>query len=158
MINNNIIKVLQIEDNPGDITLVRKSLPKDKFLIMTAKNLSEGLKLIKQNKFDVFVVDLNLPDSKGIDSIDRIASLAPGYPIIVLTSIEEEYIQLESANHGAFFFFQKSELPCKVFNRAIKFANIYYGSEHERAARGSSIALRNLKNFMTKSSTFGRKK
>ena len=93
MKNNNTIKVLLIEDNPGDRVLIREMLDDSEqihFEVMNAARLDDGLKLLVKDSFDVILLDLCLPDNKRIDTFNIMKYNATNIPIIVLTGLKDD--------------------------------------------------------------------
>lgn len=82
-----MINVLLLEDNLGDEKLVEEMLLEENgnFHITSAKRLSEGIKHLEKNSFDVILLDLTLPDSTGFNSLAEIKIKAPQTPIVILT-------------------------------------------------------------------------
>ena len=69
------IKVLLIEDNPGDARLIQRLLARDKtcdFVVELAERLQAGLKRLSASNTDVVLVDLSLPDSDGLDTFSEV--------------------------------------------------------------------------------------
>lgn len=145
------MKILIVEDNQKDLILMKKSITSD-FDIDHESNLAGALSSIVKNKYDVIILDLNLPDSAEFDTFEKINTASPEIPIIVTTTVNSKEITEKIAENGCFLLFKKNELPTPLFERALIFAHLYYGSEHERAARGTSLAVRNLQKFLNKSS------
>src|SRR4030043_1547601 len=93
--DNKIIKVLSVEDNPDLANLMQDVLPKDKintFELEVVNCLSLGLKRLSEGRFDILLLDLILPDSKGLDTFIRVHTQAPQIPILVLTSLDNELL------------------------------------------------------------------
>lgn len=145
------MKILVVEDNKQDFLLMKKSISSD-FDLQHVLSLKEAIESLKLKKYDVIILDLNLPDSQGSETFDKINCHSPEIPIIVTTTIDCADITEKVAENGCFLLFKKNELPTPLFERALIFAHLYYGSEHERAARGTSLAVRNLQKFLNKSS------
>ena len=83
------IKVLMIEDNPGDARLIQemlKEIDNIQFEVKHTSRLDEGLKYVLMESFDVILLDLCLPDSKGIDTFNIMIYNAPDLPIIIFFS------------------------------------------------------------------------
>ncbi len=81
------IGILLIEDNSGDVRLVREMLAEAKgvsFKLECANYLSAGLKLLESGNFDLLLLDLNLPDSYGLETFEKARSQVPKLPIIIL--------------------------------------------------------------------------
>ncbi len=73
------MKIVLIEDNPGDVRLVREML-KDSgsnYTLKTAPELKAGLELMASENFDIVLLDLNLPDTMGLETLYRVQSQNP---------------------------------------------------------------------------------
>ena len=121
--NNSSIKILIVEDNPGDARLIEEML-KDvediNFDIIHVVRLDEGLKYILTKNFDVILLDLCLPDSEGIDTFNIMSYNAPGIPIIVLTGLEDEMFALSAVGKGAEEYLIKGEVNCELLLKSIR--------------------------------------
>jgi DNA-binding response OmpR family regulator len=87
------VKILLIEDNPGDTRLIREMLTAAKgggFALESADQLSTGLERLAEGDIDVVLLDLSLPDSQGLDTFTKVNTQAPQVPIIVLTDHNDE--------------------------------------------------------------------
>ena len=65
------VKVLLIEDNPGDARLIREMLREvrdTRFELECADRLSAGLERLRNGGIDIVLLDLGLPDSQGLDT------------------------------------------------------------------------------------------
>ena len=102
---NGEIKVLQIDDDEIDVRLVKRVLGKctkpAKFTVESAPCLSEGLNLLKTKQYDVLLLDLGLPDSNGIETVQSVCKVNFNVPIVVLTGLENEETGLEAIKSGA---------------------------------------------------------
>jgi two-component system, cell cycle sensor histidine kinase and response regulator CckA len=122
---NNTIKVLMIEDNPGDIVLIREMLDNSEliyFEVMNATRLDDGLKLLVKDNFDVILLDLCLPDSKGIDTFNVMKYNATDIPIIVLSGLKDDIFALSAVERGAQDYLVKGEFTNKQLIRSITYA------------------------------------
>jgi DNA-binding response OmpR family regulator len=84
------IKILVIEDNPGDAYLVEEQLEEFanySYDLMIVETLDEASSVLKEQPFDVIVLDLGLPDSYGINTFLSIHTINPMVPIIILTGV-----------------------------------------------------------------------
>jgi len=120
------IKILLIEDNPGDVRLMEEMLKEagdDQFELKHADRLSLGQECLSKGKFDVILLDLGLPESQGLPTLDKILSLASKVPIVVLTgSIADEMIGVTAVQKGAQDYLTKGQLDSKLLVRAIRYA------------------------------------
>ena len=67
-----MLRVLLVEDNPGDAELVRKSLTDARgppFDLVAVDTLDDALEAGRNRPFDVVLLDLNLPDSDGVETV-----------------------------------------------------------------------------------------
>lgn len=86
------IKVLLIEDSPGDARLIREMLLEDStiaFELVHTDQLSKGLECLKGDGVDVILLDLGLPDSQGIDTLHAILSRVHHIPIVIQTGLSD---------------------------------------------------------------------
>ncbi len=121
--NISSIKILIIEDNPGDARLIQEMLKEVKdinFEIIHVLRLDEALKFILTNDFDVILLDLCLPDSEGIDTFNIMNYNAPNIPIIVLTGLEDEIFAVSAVGRGAKDYLIKGEVNCKSLLKSIR--------------------------------------
>ena len=119
------IKVLLIEANPGDAVLIRRMLtnaPDSQFGLKTAKNLSTGIDMVSRGQTDVLLLDLSLPDFQGLESLTKVQSLEPDFPIIVLTGLDDEEVAIRSVNQGAADFLVKNQINTALLSRSIRYA------------------------------------
>jgi CheY-like chemotaxis protein len=91
----NNIRILLIEDNPGDAFLNEEYL--DEFAnfpyeLIIAETLNEALFVLKEQPFDIIMSDLSLPDSDNINTLFSIQNENPLVPIIILYGSNEEII------------------------------------------------------------------
>ena len=85
--------ILLIEDNRLQIDIVRDTLqkaPGHRFTLHTAESLHEGLELISDTAIDAVLLDLNLPDSEGVDTLRAMLAASPGLAVVVLTAVDDE--------------------------------------------------------------------
>ena len=125
------LKVLLVEDNPGDARLIEESLADavgDPFDVETADRLTTALGRLSSGGIDAILLDLSLPDSKGQETFDRAKAQAPYVPIIVLTGLGDEALALKMVREGAQDYVAKLELNGSILSRAIR-----YAIERERA-------------------------
>jgi DNA-binding response OmpR family regulator len=130
----NSIKVLMVEDNPGDMVLIREMLDNNKnviFEVHNAARLDDGLKLLVKDSFDVMLLDLCLPDSKGIDTFNIMKYNAPNIPIIVLTGLKDDIFAVSAVGRGAQDYLVKGEVNSKQLARSI-----LYAIERKRIEKG----------------------
>lgn len=118
------IRILLFEDNRADAELIVEylDLAKLDYQIDTVKRLSEGLDKIRSGAFDVILLDLSLPDSKGIQTLQAVREFAQDTVIIILTGSEDEALSSEALQSGAQDYLFKDKLGGEVLRRSIRYA------------------------------------
>ena len=120
-----IIRVLLIEDNPADALILREAVRDDvlsSFEFTVAQKLKIGLDLLRDEQFDVILLDLGLPDSQGLTSFETVHSKFPEKPIVVLSGSKDEKLALEAVQLGAQDYLVKSETSQEIVPRAMRYA------------------------------------
>lgn len=118
-------KILIVEDNPGDLFLVKEFLKRTalpSFKIMHADTLTEATRLLKTNRFKIILLDLFLKDSEGIQTFERIYPLSANAPVIILTGLVDEKITAEALKKGAQDYLVKGDYDKKLLEKTIRYA------------------------------------
>jgi predicted heme/steroid binding protein/CheY-like chemotaxis protein/uncharacterized membrane protein len=120
------VKVLMIEDNPGDARLIQDMLTDAKnieFTIDWKQTLTGGLKSLEENKYDTVLLDLGLPDSpQRSASFTRVQAVAPIMPIVILTGLDDETFAVTSVRRGAQDYLVKGKIDTDTLVRTIRYA------------------------------------
>ncbi len=119
-------KILLIEDNPGDIVLIRDYLsginPNLKVKIAKTFERARDFLTIQSAEFDVILLDLKLPDKEGEDLIKEIIRLSRGnVPVIVLTGYSDMKFSIKSLSLGIADYIIKDELNPHLLWKSIRF-------------------------------------
>ncbi len=117
--------VLLIEDSPDSAMLVNHFLSASKiaeFRVVTTPSLQAARSALGRERFDAVVLDLNLPDSRGIETFARVRDIARGAPIVILTAVEDEGVATAAIGYGAADYLIKGELGGEGLARRIRFA------------------------------------
>jgi diguanylate cyclase (GGDEF)-like protein len=120
-----MINILLIEDNPGDIRLMRvflKEAGAGKTTLITADTLTRGIQLLDCSTIDIVLLDLGLPDSRGLDTLHAIREKCAKLPIIVLSGIEDEKIAISSVQDGAQDYLVKGKVDGNLLWRSLCYA------------------------------------
>ena len=120
----NLLKILLVEDNPGDVRLIQEILSEAqdvKFRLKNAERLNSGIELLRGNgeKFDIVILDLGLPDSQGIDTLVKLQQQAFRIPIVVLTGFNDGATSLKAVEMGAQDYLLKGQITLDSLSRAI---------------------------------------
>jgi signal transduction histidine kinase len=120
------VRLLVIEDNPGDVDLIRAMLSEARetaYEIVAASRLAEGIDRLKQDKSIALVLlDLSLPDSTGMETLRKLLGEAEETPIVVLTVLDEETSGVEAVKCGAQDYLVKDRTDGPSLARAVRYA------------------------------------
>ena len=119
------VKILLIEDNPGDARLIRELLSEGKgmdFQMEWANGLTTGLNNLSVDEFDIILVDLGLPESQGLDTFTNIYAYASSIPIIILTVLNNENIAIKAVHEGAQDYLIKDQVDADSLVRSMQYA------------------------------------
>lgn len=122
---NRPMRILMIEDNPGDARLLREYLAEagtDRFVIFQADRLAGGLVYLSQPGIDVVLLDLTLPDSSGVETLNRVQAHAASVPIVVLTGRDDDAIAAQLLQAGAQDYLVKGHVTSALLVRALRYA------------------------------------
>ena len=123
--SNGTISVLTIEDNLVDARLIEEMLKEAKrtsFLFLNHTTLSGGLEELLSKKIDIILLDLNLPDCTGLDTISIIREKVKATPIIILTGRVDEELAIESLKLGMQDYLVKGKIDSELLERSILYA------------------------------------
>jgi len=118
------MNILLFEDNINHVDLFESNLHLSSYAnseITVIASLEKGKGLLTNESFDIIFLDLSLKDSDMKNTISHIKDLVSFCPVVVLTSLDDKEIILESIKSGADDCFPKSELSSTLLERAIRF-------------------------------------
>jgi len=134
------VRLLVVEDNPADLRLVELALEGAEGLtidITPVATLSEAQAALAAQGLDVVLLDLHLPDSQGMATLQALAPAADGLPVIVFTERVLEDTALESLRGGADDFLEKDTIGGGALLRSIRYAlERHRRSRHEHFLAG----------------------
>ncbi len=120
-----LVRVLLIEDNPGDAVLLREMLkePESPQIHLThadcMKNAEEHL---AKEGFDAILLDMGLPDCSGLQAIRKTLEVAPRTPLVVLTGLNDESVAVQALQNGAQDYLIKGDIEAQGVRRALRYA------------------------------------
>ncbi len=141
--DKNTIHILLIEDSDSDARLIKEMLKgraNTLFIIMDVKSLSEALNLPTDLEEDVVLLDLSLPDSHGLSTLEKVIEKKPAIPIIILTGLEDESVAVNAVHKGAQDYLVKGQIDGKLLSRSI-----HYSIERKKLFNELQQALSNVK-------------
>jgi len=126
-------RVLLVEDIESEAKLVINNLRRVsgwRFVIEHYDRLVPALDRARDGRFDVVLVDLNLPDGAGIEVCQRMNRATPNTPLIVLTNQTSIELGTKALREGAQDYLIKREVDSKLLGRAIRYAIERSRAEH----------------------------
>src|SRR5437763_15852908 len=114
--------VLVVDDNPGDRHLVRvmlEALMPGQFQLEEAWNLAYAVKRLGAGGIDLLLLDLNLPDSRGLGGLSTLRAADPSVPIIVVTGSQDQTAVSEALASGAQDYLVKGNFDQQTLRRAM---------------------------------------
>jgi len=119
------IRVLLVEDNAGDARLIQEMLAEVhgfSFDIRHVVALASGVQCLIEGEYDVVLLDLGLPDSRGLETFTRVYAHAWEVPIVVLSGLDDEQVALKAMQGGAQDYLIKGEVDARTIWRVIRYA------------------------------------
>jgi diguanylate cyclase (GGDEF)-like protein len=114
-----------IEDNPGDVVLVREMLrsswPGD-FALEHFDRISSARERLLLADATCILLDLSLPDAQGLEAVERVQGFAPDVPIVVLSGLDDEDLALRAVQGGAQDYLIKGRVDDHLVSRAVRYA------------------------------------
>lgn len=100
-------RVLIIDDERPVLMTLEALLKRHGYHVDTAPTASQGLKLIRSKPPTLILLDLQLPDADGLETLDRIKTEVPQIQVIILTAHDSLHNAIESIKRGAYHFISK---------------------------------------------------
>jgi two-component system, OmpR family, KDP operon response regulator KdpE len=99
--NQQVIRILLVDDEPAIRRALRPPLIELGFQVAEASRGEEALQVLRSSAHDVVLLDVNMPGIGGIETLRRIRALAPRLPVLMLTVRDEEEDKVEALELGA---------------------------------------------------------
>lgn len=120
------VRVLLVEDDPADAGLIRIALTEADqapgLELAWVDRLDKALASLAERGADAILLDVNLPDSQGLNTVTRMVERAPSVPIIVLTGLADEVLTVQALQKGAQDYLVKDQIDGNLLNRTIRYA------------------------------------
>lgn len=150
--NTSPINLLLVEDNSDEVVLIKEQLlhAKDiRFNISSVSRLDAALARLNEGNINLVMLDLILPDSRGLDTFVKMHGRFPEVPIIVLTCLEDETLALRLVREGAQDYLIKGQMAAGSLIHAVR-----YALERHSVKQVSQEALKRLRDLSETKSQF----
>lgn len=158
--------VLLIEDNPGDARLIEELLndgPQRSgrrtgdgadvggvSSFRHADSLTAGLETLEEHDIDVVLLDLGLPESTGLETLETVLERVDHLPIVVLTGLKNEEVGVEAVQRGAQEYLLKDEITSTLLRRSLRYAIERQGREQRLAYQREQLEALNSLNAIVR--------
>lgn len=115
--------LLLIESNPADAQLIKDALRENEsaFHLIWVRSLAEALAYLSVHPAEIVLLDLALPDAKGLSAFDQIIAAAPDALILVLSAATDEALRAAAMKRGAHDYFAKGHIDAHWLPRALHY-------------------------------------
>jgi PAS domain S-box-containing protein len=117
-------RLLLIEGSPTDRREVQRTLNElgSEHRAESADRLSIGEKLLAIGGFDAVLLNLALPDSRGLETLERVHSIDPTVPVVLLSDVDDQELAAKAVRAGAQDYVLTSGLNKAVLGRSLRYA------------------------------------
>lgn len=145
------ITALLVEDNLADAELIETRLEPamgtvgaQRVQTVRADSLSAACAALRHQPVDVVILDLSLPDARGLDALYRVRAAAPDVPVIVLTGSDDQRLALRALHAGAQDYVSKPPPDGATLRRILRYARERHRllKELDTAVHVSATAVR----------------
>jgi len=131
--------LLMVEDNANDAELIQAYLSDASHgdaPVLHARTLEEGLALARSRNVQVVLLDLDLPDSHGFTTLERMRDAASS-PVIVISGNGHPRLEDEALRRRAYDVIAKHELDAATLRRVLRLASLHEQANRDRASADS---------------------
>jgi diguanylate cyclase (GGDEF)-like protein len=119
------LRLVLVEDNPGDARLLRELLAEATGGLPALEHferLDEALLRLVAPGVSCVLLDLKLPDARGLEALERVRKIAPDLPVVVVTGRTDQTLGVEAVHAGAQDYLVKGHLTAETVGRSVRFA------------------------------------
>ncbi|MHB8422929.1 MAG: putative bifunctional diguanylate cyclase/phosphodiesterase [Leptospirales bacterium] len=120
-----LLRVLLVEDNPGDVYLVREMLRNEgrgRIDLLTTNRIARAVEILSESWIDAILLDLGLPDENGLETLRMLRETSESVPIVILSGLEDESLAVSAIQLGAQDFLIKGTISGHLLARSIFYA------------------------------------
>ena len=120
-----MIRILLVEDNreyASAVQLILGEVSTEAFDLVHVMRISDAKTQLEHNRFDVILLDLNLPDSADYETFASVHTFKPDIPIVVMSSNDDTSLAIRTVRDGAQDYLVKGDENLKPLTRAIQYA------------------------------------
>ena len=121
--HDEVVRVLLVEDNVGDARLIREFIIESggsAFEVEWVKRLDAAMERLRNGGIGVVLLDLSLPDGRGIETFLKLHAHTPEVPVVVLTGLADETLAVQAVHEGAQDYLVKGQGDGRLLVRALR--------------------------------------
>ena len=141
--------ILLVEDNPSDARLIEEYLKEQTpnhessdFAVQHVERLTDAV-ATRDSSVDIILLDLDLPDSSGFETLETMLGATGGEPVVVLTGLDDETVGVEAVERGAQDFLTKGNLSPRMLLQTLRYAIERARQQEQLERRNKELALLN---------------
>jgi response regulator RpfG family c-di-GMP phosphodiesterase len=115
-------KIMVVDDDDLTCWSLASLITKEGYEAATAEDGIKALEVLKNNKFDLVITDLKMPNMNGLELMEEVMEMSPGTPVIIMTCYSFPEIAQKAKQKGAFDFVEKplrQEMLRNVIQKAL---------------------------------------
>lgn len=116
------LNILLVEDNVGDARLIQILLAEEageEMALTHVSRLSDAVQRLHEAPYDLVLLDLSLPDSQGLETVQTLQREAGGVPVVILSGLDSEAVALGALKSGAEDYLVKGRADGILIKRSI---------------------------------------
>jgi DNA-binding response OmpR family regulator len=100
-------KVLIVDDDPAVREVLREYLTLEGHRVIVAENGSKAYEYLRSDRFDIVLLDINMPKMDGVETVKAIRGCYPDIPVILISGQDDQDLIQEAIENGANDYFKK---------------------------------------------------
>lgn len=140
------IKILLVEDDETTAKWLNDFLEDRNFIIEFVSTITDAISYIKNNNFDIVILDLNLPDFHGFELLKSIRNVKQ-VPIIVVSAYNDTQTKVQAFKYGAMDYMTKpidfEELEARIWSVLSRVSNVTIENEKTFKIENNTIYFNN---------------
>lgn len=139
--------ILIIDDDPGLRNSLSAFLKKNNYQLKTAAGGEEGLKILREQRVDLVLLDIRMPGMDGITTLKKIKEIKPALNVIIITGFASIETAVEAMKNGAVDFIKKPFNLTKLLekiNTALKVKYLVIKDDQKPAENGRRYSFHNI--------------
>ena len=115
-------KILIVETDPDIVNIIKDTIKELEFKFSSVESIEAAFKTLSETIFDAIILDLSLPDSKGIEPLETLSNKFPDLAIIIFTGIDDKSVIMDAISSGAQDYIVKGNLNKDVLAHSLRYS------------------------------------